>query len=240
MNNQYPAVSAHSEIQQIFKDIFVVTGSVIMAPGLQISRNMTIVRQGNKLTLISAVRLDEQGLQALEKLGEINNIVKLGAYHLGQYNGIDDGFYIERYNATLWALPAMEHNDGLQTDKELSPQQLPFDQADLFIYESSDMPEALIVLQQEGGVVIAADSLQNWVTADEYFSEKGAKLMQKGGFIQPANIGPQWRKVNRPSAEDFVKVKNLPFKHLLPSHGSPILNTAKEEISATIKTLYGV
>ena len=51
MNNQYPAVSAHSEIQQIFKDIFVVTGSVIMAPGLQISRNMTIVREGNKLTL---------------------------------------------------------------------------------------------------------------------------------------------------------------------------------------------
>lgn len=78
---QFPAQTPHSEIQEIFPDVFFVTGSVDMMPGIRISRSMTILRDGDALTLISPIRLDEAGLKALDALGRVENIVKLGAYH---------------------------------------------------------------------------------------------------------------------------------------------------------------
>lgn len=238
MNNRFPEATAHGEIEQIFENVFVVKGSVVMAPGLQLSRNMTIVRENGDLTLISAVRLNEEGLAQLDALGKVKHVVKLGAYHLGQKKGLDDAFYVDRYQSCLWALPDMKHANGLTTDQELTAEQLPIDDANLFVYASSSMPEALLILNQEGGIAIAADSLQNWAEVDAFFSDQAAAMMQQAGFIQPANIGPEWRRMTQPSAEDFSRVKTLEFKHLLPSHGTPILDSAKVEISDTINRLY--
>ncbi len=240
MDNRFPEATPHGDIEQVFDDVFVVKGSVVMAPGLQISRNMTIIRQNGDLILISAVRLNEKGLKNLDALGKVKHVVKLGAYHLGQKNGLDDAFYIDRYQATLWALPGMKHNHGLTTDQELTEQNLPIQGARFFVYSSSKMPEGLLLLNQEDGIVIAADSLQNWAEVDTFFSDKAAAMMQQAGFFQPANIGPEWRRMNQPNAEDFCLVKALNFKHLLPSHGTPILNSAKEQISSTIDTLYSL
>ncbi len=238
MNNRFPEATAHGEIEQIFENVFVVKGSLVMAPGIQLSRNMTIVRENGDLTLISAVRLNEQGLAQLDALGQVKHVVKLGAYHLGQKNGLDDAFYVDRYQARLWALPGMQHAGGLATDHELTADQLPIDDARLFVYDSPSMPEALLILNQEGGIAIAADSLQNWAEVDPFFSDKAAVMMQQAGFFQPANIGPEWRRMTQPNAEDFSRVKKLEFKHLLPSHGTPILDSAKAEISETIDRLY--
>jgi len=241
MTTHFPEATPHGPIQRVFEDVFTVTGSVMMRPGIQLSRNMTIIREGKELTLISAVRLNEKGLKELDALGEVKHVLKLGDYHLGEHNGLDDAFYLDRYNARLWAMPGMTHlhhqsaTDELQTDGPL-----PFSNASFFSYESSRLPEGLILLHKEGGVVIAADSLQNWATTDAFFNEKGAQMMQKIGFIRPANIGPEWRRKCEPKAEDFTKVKALAFRHLLPSHGMPLLHTAKEQISQTIAELYQV
>jgi len=235
----YPEATVHGEIEEVFKDIFFVTGSVLMAPNLRLSRNMIIIREGNSLSLICAIRLDSAGIDKLDALGKVENVIKLGAYHLGGKNGLDDPFYVNRYKAKLWAISGMEHKMGLETTNCLSVQgQLPFSEGAFFVYETSKMPEGLILIKKEGGILISADSLQNWIHIDPCFSELGGTKMQKGGFIQPANIGPQWFRMCQPNQSDFDKVEELDFQHLLPSHGVPIKNTAKEQYKSTFKRFF--
>ncbi len=238
MQDNFPCATPHGEIREVFPNVFFVTGSVVMVPGMQLSRNMIILREGDALTLISPIRLDEDGLEALEKLGRIENIVKLGGYHLGMHNGLDDPFYMDRYRAKLWALDGMEHKGGLQTTHVLcTGGDMPVSNATLFVYESSNIPEATLLLNQNDGILISADSLQNWAVVDEYFSELAAQRMTQAGFIQPANIGPEWFRTCQPDLEEFDKVTQLSFVHLLPSHGSPILDTAKEDFKVTFTRL---
>lgn len=235
----HPPATSHGKIEQLFEDIFFVQGSVIMGPDIQISRNMIIVRENDELTLISAVRLNEDGLAQLNKLGKVANIVRLGDYHLGHLNGIDDAFYMDTYRAKLWLLPGMKAKSSNANICYLKNDQLPISNASLFVYESSAMPEALLLVNKDDGVLISADSFQNWLEADPFFSTKASSMMAKGGFIKPANIGPEWRRVNKPLKRDFDKALNLPFNHLLPSHGAPILQQAKELLQQTItETFY--
>ena len=56
---------------------------------LQHSRNMIIVREEGKLSLINSVRLTDAGLRRLEKLGQIDKVIRIGAFH-----GRDDAFYL--------------------------------------------------------------------------------------------------------------------------------------------------
>lgn len=211
-----------------------------MMPGIRISRSMTVLRDDDVLTLISPIRLDEAGLKELDALGQVKNIVKLGAYHLGAHNGLDDPFYVDRYNAKLWALDGMEHKGGLTPDHILSPgMMMPARDLSLFVYESSKMPEALLLVNREDGIVVAADSLQNWAEVDEFFSEAGAAALTKAGFIRPANVGPEWMRHCNPDPADFDKVAELSFMHLLPSHGQPLLGAAKKELKTRFAELFG-
>ena len=237
----YPLATPHGEIKEIFEDVFLVTGSVVMAPGIQISRNMIILREGKSLTLVSSVRLNDQGLQALDALGKVEHVIKLGAYHLGVHNGLDDPFYVQRYKARLWAMPDMKHKQEIQTTDVLAPQaKLPLKDLVMFKFDSSKMPEGLLLIKRAGGILIACDCLQNWVVEDEFFSEKAAVNMQKAGFIRAANIGPQWYKVCEPEAVDFSRILRMQFSHLVPSHGTPIIDTAKQQFSETFKEMFGL
>lgn len=127
----------------------------------------------------------------------------------------------------------MEHRDGLKTTHILRPSgDMLISQASLFTYDSSKMPEGMLLLHREGGILLSADSLQNWAEVDEFFSEFAAGRMQQPGFIQPANIGPDWLRVRQQEPEEFAKVAELEFAHLMPSHGTPILKSAKEELKS--------
>ena len=158
----------HGAIQEVFPDVFSVTGTMrgeFFGSMWQFSRNMTIVREGGDLTLFNAVRLDDDGLAALDALGKVKNVVKLGSMH-----GHDDAFYIDRYGATFWAVADMPHADGIQVDRYLTPDgELPVANASLFCFEATKLPEAILRLDREGGIMIACDSLQNWVSPDEFF-----------------------------------------------------------------------
>jgi len=74
------------------------------------------IRDGNALTLINSIRLDDAGLAQLDALGRVTNVVKIGSLH-----GRDDPFYKARYGATFWAAPGMVHEHGLVADRELTP-----------------------------------------------------------------------------------------------------------------------
>jgi len=93
---------AHGAIEEIF----VVSGAmetVLMDLDWQFSRNMTIIRDDERLILINTVRLDDDGLAQLDQLGKVTDVIRLGALH-----GRDDAFYIDRYKAQHWVIPGME------------------------------------------------------------------------------------------------------------------------------------
>ena len=240
MPYDFPPATPHGAITEVFPDIFHVTGSVDMVPGMRISRAMTILRNSDALTLISPIRLSDEGLAALDALGRVENIVKLGGYHLGAQNGLDDPFYIDRYGAKLWALEGMEHKGGLTPDRILQVGgEMPIPGLSLFTYETSKLPEGMFLLDRQGGILITADSLQNWTKPNAFFSEIAAERMGQAGFFKPANIGPEWLRFCAPDPSEFDRVATLNFQHLLPSHGSPLLHRAKEALGETFSTTFG-
>src|SRR5207302_1662692 len=128
----------------VFPGVHFVTGTSrpnFQGRQWQFSRNMTILREGDALTLVNTVRLDEAGLAALDALGRVANVVRIGAFH-----GIDDAFYIDRYRARLWALPGMQHESGLPTDALLQPGgPMPVSGCSLFVYETGKAPEGVLL-----------------------------------------------------------------------------------------------
>jgi hypothetical protein len=233
------AAMPHGDIEEVFTNVFFVTGTSkasFMGMSWQFSRNMVIIRDGGTLTLINTVRLDEEGLAKLDRLGVVEHIVKLGAFH-----GMDDAFYRARSGARQWALPGMEHEGGHLTDAELVPDgDTPFPNARVFVFETSAQPEGLILAERDGGILISCDSLQNWVEPDRFFSDESAERMKAMGFIQPANIGPGWRMACKPQPSDFSRLKTLTFNHLLPAHGQPLRDRAYDLLYERFKTELGV
>ena len=73
---------------------------------------------------------------------------------------------------------------------------------------------------------------------DEYFDTPSAEIMRKCGFLRAGNIGPAWRARLQPKLSDFERILALEFKHLLPSHGDPLLNDAHVVISQTVADIY--
>jgi len=229
----------HGAIEEVFPDVFFLTGTTrpkFMGADWQFSRNMTIVRDGGSLTLINTVRLDDAGLASLERLGKVEHVVRLGAFH-----GMDDAFYRDRYGATQWGLPSMKHEGEPAKVEDLVPGgKTPVPGASVFVFESSVQPEGLLHLDRVGGILVSCDSLQNWVEVDAFFDAASAEKMRELGFIRPANIGPGWRMACKPEARDFARLKALSFRHLLPAHGRPLRNEAHAQLSETFARELGL
>ena len=226
MSNYLNAMN-HGKIEEVLKDVFFVTGTMrneFFGSMWQFSRNMTIVREDGKLTILNSVRLNDEGLAELEKLGKVVNVVRLGDMH-----GADDPFYVDRYKAVYWALPGMKMPNGLQIDKPLvSGGEMPLKNCRLFEFTTVKRPECILYLDRDGGIMIACDSLQNWVSPDEFFDAGTVSTMQNMNFFQPANLGPAWMYESQPQASDFKRLKEIPFKHAFCGHGIPLLNNAQE------------
>jgi len=235
----FPPALRHGSIEEVFPGVFFVSGAmetVLQEMAWKFSRNMTLVRDGERLIIVNSVRLDDAGLAALEQLGRVTDVVRLGALH-----GRDDPFYVDRYGADYWAMPGMEHESGLQATRTLTPEgPLPISDASLFEFKTTRIPEGILCLNRDGGILIACDALQNWLVPDEYFSDTSRELMQQMGFFTRANLGPVWVQRATPAADDFARLKALSFRHALCGHGEPLIDTAHEDFSATFNRLFGV
>jgi hypothetical protein len=237
--NQFPPALSHGAIEEVFPGVYFVSGAmetVLQDMDWKFSRNMTVVRDGDRLVIVNSVRLSEEVLLELDKLGTVTDVVRLGALH-----GRDDPFYVDHYSANYWMMPGMKHETGLQATHILTPGgPLPISDATLFEFQTTQIPEGILRVDRAGGVLIACDALQNWLEPDEFFSDASSELMQNMGFFTPANLGPVWVQRAEPAREDFVRLKQQSFKHALCGHGAPLRDTAQEDYSATFNRMFGI
>jgi hypothetical protein len=236
---QFTPAWPHGDIHEILPDVFFVTGTNKIhheGANIQTSRNMTIVRNGTELTLINSVRLNDEGLKKLDQLGTVTHIVRIGEFH-----GRDDASYKSQYPAAqLWTLNGMTYDSGLKADRELTPEgDMPFPGCSLFVFETSTLPEGILHIDREGGILISCDSIQNITCTDKFYSPQTAQSFQDQGLVKPANISPIWLGATHTKASDFDRLlKTMTFRHLLTAHGEPLMNTATEQVTATMKRVF--
>lgn len=223
----------HGPLAEVFPDVFVVRGGFRIAPGLSITRNMTVVRQSGELVVLNSVRLTPEGEAALDRLGRVTHLVRLGAFH-----GADDPYYADRYRPTLWGPPGTKHKGGLTGGRELGPDACPVVGAEAFLFEKARRPEAALLIAREGGVLVTCDSYQHWTTF-EGCSLLGRITMHVMGF-GPTIVGGPWAREMGPAVrDDFERLLALPFRHLVPGHGSVLRDTAQEGLRAAVVRRYG-
>ena len=98
MTQSFPPVEPHGSLEPIFEDAWYVTGSVVFKPLLRLPRNMVVLRHGDELTVINSVRLSADGESALDALGKVTHVMKIG------FHGMDDAYYLNRYGAKMWTI----------------------------------------------------------------------------------------------------------------------------------------
>jgi hypothetical protein len=242
VSGAFPPAQRHGELREVLPGVFFVTGAVKMGP-VTMSRNMSVVRDGDGLVLINSVRLDEAGLAALDAIGRVKHVVRLAGFH-----GMDDPFYKDRYGATVWAVAGQFYARGFGVEPPAKPvfsadvmmdetTALPVAGARLYRFASAKVGEALLVLERDGGVIVSGDCLQNISDGDEYYSWFGRLLMKLLGFFKAHNIGPGWLRAAKPDPRELHGILELSFEHVLPAHGAPVLGGARERYRGRIEQL---
>lgn len=233
MNATFPAVMPHHGLVPIFDDAWYVQGSVNLNPMVRLQRNMVVLRHGDELTLVNAIRLDAEGEAALDALGKVSHVVKIGGH------GMDDAYFLDRYGAQHWALPAVAPSLGARS---LAPDDLPHPGLSLFVFAYPKAPEGALLLEGHGGLLITCDAVQHWEASD--LMSLSAKVITKlFGFRNPAQIGPPWLKLNTPDGgslkPDFERLVALPFDQLIGGHGGLCRSGAQAHLKATIARMFG-
>tara|TARA_R110000850_G_scaffold259541_1_gene386609 strand:- start:555 stop:1259 length:705 start_codon:yes stop_codon:yes gene_type:complete len=232
----YPPAYPHDELKLLYPDVYLLHGSIRMGPGMRMNRNMVVLRNGRDLALVNPVRMDDDGLAKLDALGDVKHILRLGDFH-----GLDDRFYVDRYESDFWA------QDGQATYKLpratkiiTSTTEAPFPNSEFFIFKSATFPEAALLLK-EHGLLITTDSVQyhsDW----SYFSWLTKTAFKLLGFKIGTNIGPPW--VKRVTAKgsslepDFEKLLLLDFDSVIAAHGSLLKIGAKEALTEEINRIF--
>ncbi len=233
----YPAPYNHDGIEQLFEDVFRVHGSIRMAPGFSLGRNMVILREGEALTVISPVRLNAETETELDALGRVRHVVRLGNFH-----GIDDRYYVDRYGAEFWCQADSDRYPAPKPTQALDEQTtLPVGDAELFLFRETRFPEGAILLRRHGGLLITCDSLHHW--KDWRHCTLAARLvMPILGFKLTTIVGPPWRKLMTQKGgslkPDFERLLALAFDHHIGAHGTLCRGGAHDLVGAAVAAAF--
>ena len=232
----YPPVYPHDEIKKLYPGVYLLHGSIRMGPGMRLNRNMVILKNGQELILINPVRMNDDGLSSLDKLGSVKYILRLGDFH-----GLDDAFYLDRYKCELWAQEGQHtYKHPKATTLITASSEVPFSNSEFFIFESAKFPEAALLLK-EHKLLITTDSVQyheDW-SYFTWFAKFAFKLL---GFKIGMNIGPPWLKRVTPKGSsmksEFEKLLTLDFDSIIAAHGLQLESGAKKALSEEVRRVF--
>ncbi len=233
-SRSYPAVQPHGSVEEIIPDVFVVYGTMRMAPLMRIGRNMVICREGNELTLLNPIRLSSAGEAELEKLGHVTNVIRLGCFH-----GLDDQYCVDRFAARFWCQPESKRYSEPVPDVELREDtQLPIRDTRLIAFRAARAPECVVLIERAGGLLVTCDSVQhysNW----QRTSLIARLVMRYYGFTKSTQIGPLWLKYMASKGgdlkADFDRLLELEFERLISAHGSLVEKDAHAAVEKAVK-----
>lgn len=237
MPDPFLPAQPHDDLVEVLPDVFMVTGSVPFKPMVRLARNMVVLRHGTSLSLVNAVRLDDVGLVSLDALGTVEHVFRIGVHSL------DDAFYVDWYGARYWSVHGPRPEGGPAVDETLTEDsRLPFPPARVFSFQHTREPEAALLIEREGGLLVTCDSVQHWAPS-HLMSPLAKALTYVMGFRHPAQIGPPWRGRMTPEGgslrPDFERMAALPFRHLVGGHGGFLRDLGPELLQATIARTYG-
>lgn len=232
MRDSYAHAYPHEPIKQLFDHIYWVHGSIKMGPCMYMNRNMVIVKDEDSVYLINPIRLNCQEEQKLLAMGSIKAIIRLGDFH-----GLDDQYYLDRYKCQLWCQPGqvtypVEQPDFVIEDG-ICP---PFGGAEFFIFSKAKFPEAALYFRDKK-LLITTDSVQYWEDW-QHMNGLGKVVLWCMGFRVGLFIGKPWLKRVSPDGgslkSDFDSLLELDFEHLLAAHGKPLSYRTKEQLREII------
>ena len=228
----YPPAFPHDPITPIFHNVYLVHGSIRIGPGMRMNRNMVIIKSGDELTLINPVRLCDAALSQLEELGNVRHVLRLGDFH-----GLDDRFYVDRYHAEFWSQARPKtYKLPIGTHVISAGATPPVPDAEFFVYEAAKYPEACLLLKNLK-LLITTDSVQYWAEWS-YTTFFTRCVLQMMGFKLTLLIGGPWLKRVTPKGgslvADFERLLRLDFDHVIGAHGQILHDAAKPMLEAAI------
>jgi len=233
----YPEACPHEPIREIATDLFFAPGSIRMGPLMRFSRNMVIVRHGGELTLFNPIRLSHDGEAAVEALGTVRHVVRLGVFH-----GVDDPYSVARFGAEFWCQAGSDKYTEPKPDHELvEGGTLPIPDAELFVFRETTKPECAVLLKRGPGILITCDGIQHY--GDYGRQSLLAKLMMPFiGFPKSALVGPFWLKgLTREGGSiqpDCERLLELEFDALVSAHGTPLMQGAHEAVRQAVNRAF--
>ena len=237
----FPAALPHDLPEEIAENVFLVKGCVKPNPVVRFTRNMVVIREGQSLTLINPVRMETPGLEALDKLGKVEHILRLGPMH-----GMDDPFYVDRYNPRFWSFTDHQtYTEPAVTDVLSADAQLPFSNASLFVFDHMKETEGAILLDIGPGLLITCDGIQSYATAPHtpHTNAFTRFMMPFIGFPKKTLIGPVWVKLLVEDVEgikrEFQRLMTLEFDQLIAAHGTFLSQGAKQEVQQAYDKMFG-
>lgn len=232
----YPPAYPHDQIKNLYPGVFLLHGSIKMGPGMRMNRNMVILQSHSELILINPVRMNEEGLAALDLLGVVSKIIRLGDFH-----GLDDEFYLDRYKCEFWAQSGqVTYKSPCPTREVNSSSAGPVAGSEFFIFESAQYPEAVLLIK-EHKLLITTDSIQ-YYSDWSYFSWFTKLVFRLLGFKIGLNIGGPWLRRVTPKGKtlkgDFERLLAMDFDAIVAAHGGLIQSGAKELLRKEISKVF--
>lgn len=235
----YVAVPPHGSLERVSEDVYIVPGSYRMAPGLRVSLTMVVVRRGNgndkELTIVNSMRVNADVEDEIKKLGDIKHVVRICSNH-----GASDEYYVDTYGATYHDLPDAATTEGATKGPSATsfledgkaPPSIP--DAKLVFLKNLKMPDAVLYLPDDGGMLVAGDFVQNGDTSphDSFVMRRvvGPLLGFNTGCL---TTPPPFFKFYGKGEDVYVNVPivmEMEFDTIICAHGPIVKGGAKEKL----------
>lgn len=225
----------HDEFEEVLPDVFLLRGSIEFAPGMRISRNMVVLRDGGELTLIGPVRTSPRGEEHLESLGRVARVLRLCNSH-----GLDDAWAKQRFGAELWCARATElayPEPGADVRFDVGSD-LPIGDLHLHRFDGLISTEIALRLDRHGGLLVTADAFQHY---DDWrhFSLRGRFMARLMGIRSGTIVGPVWHRFftedEAALRASFDALLAQPFAHAVALHGTFVRDVAHARTVAAVE-----
>jgi hypothetical protein len=235
-DTNFAPVCPHGKVVKVFDDVYMVEGSFPMLPGVRIGRAMTIVKNGDDLTVINSIRVDEETEEEIKKLGTIKNLVRLCTGH-----GLDDPYYFQTFKPKYYSV-AKEPMANAPHDVNLTEEsEVPIPDAKVIVFKNIPKgaePECAMLIPQGGSTLVTVDAIQNGATPD-HSSFLGRNMTYMLGFNHTCNCPPLWRHNNGMDHwNDMERILALEWDNLCTGHGPAMVGGAKAAVEKNLKAIW--